>query len=480
MVKICCIGAGYVGGPTMAVIALKCPELEVVVVDICASRIDAWNSDKLPIYEPSLDDVVKACRGRNLFFSTDIEKHVADAEILFLSVNTPTKTSGLGAGKAADLTFWEKAARMIADVSNSDKIVVEKSTVPVKTAEAIEKILNHNNNGVKYQVLSNPEFLSEGTAIEDLLYPERVLIGGRETPEGQKAVQTLKDIYARWVPDDLIITTNLWSAELSKLASNAFQAQRVSSINAMSALCEATGASVSEVAYAIGMDSRIGPKFLNSSVGFGGSCFQKDILNLVYICECNSLPDVANYWKQVIRINDYQKRRFLNRVISSMFNTVSGKRIAILGFAFKKDTADTRESASIFVSQGLLREKAIISIYDPKVTEDQIQYDLATNKLDWDNQVPQQPMSPTARKQVTVMWDPYEATKGAHAVCILTEWDEFKDLDYKKIYDGMQKPAFMFDGRNMVDPVKLREIGFIVYSIGRPLDPWLLDMPAVA
>ncbi|KAJ4812550.1 UDP-glucose 6-dehydrogenase [Rhynchospora pubera] len=480
MVKICCIGAGYVGGPTMAVIALKCPESEVVVVDICASRIDAWNRDKLPIYEPGLDDVVKACRGRNLFFSTDIEKHVADAEILFLSVNTPTKTSGLGAGKAADLTFWEKAARMIADVSNSDKIVVEKSTVPVKTAEAIEKILNHNNNGVKYQVLSNPEFLSEGTAIEDLLYPERVLIGGRETPEGQKAVQTLKDIYARWVPDDLIITTNLWSAELSKLASNAFQAQRVSSINAMSALCEATGASVSEVAYAIGMDSRIGPKFLNSSVGFGGSCFQKDILNLVYICECNGLPEVANYWKQVIKINDYQKRRFLNRVISSMFNTVSGKKIAILGFAFKKDTADTRESASIFVSQGLLREKANISIYDPKVTEDQIQYDLATNKLDWDNQVPQQPMSPTARKQVTVMWDPYEATKGAHGVCILTEWDEFKDLDYKKIYDGMQKPAFMFDGRNMVDPVKLREIGFIVYSIGRPLDPWLLDMPAVA
>ncbi|XP_078180480.1 UDP-glucose 6-dehydrogenase 5-like [Carex rostrata] len=480
MVKICCIGAGYVGGPTMAVIALKCPEVEVVVVDISAARIDAWNSDKLPIYEPDLDDVVKACRDRNLFFSTDIEKHVADSEILFLSVNTPTKTCGLGAGKAANLTFWEKAARMIADVSKSDKIVVEKSTVPVKTAEAIEKILNHNSNGVKYQVLSNPEFLSEGTAIEDLLYPERVLIGGRETPEGRKAVQKLKEIYAHWVPDNLIITTNLWSAELSKLASNAFQAQRVSSINAMSALCEATGASVSEVAYAIGMDSRIGPKFLNASVGFGGSCFQKDILNLVYICECNGLPEVANYWKQVIKINDYQKRRFLNRVISSMFNTVSGKKIAILGFAFKKDTADTRESASIYVSQGLLRENAIISIYDPKVTADQIQYDLGTNKLDWDNPIPLQPMSPTATKQITMAWDPYTATKGAHGVCILTEWDEFKNLDYQRIYDGMQKPAFMFDGRNMVDPVKLREIGYIVYTIGRPLDPWLADMPAVA
>lgn len=369
---------------------------------------------------------------------------------------------------------------MIADMSKSDKIVVEKSTVPVKTAEAIEKILNHNSSGVKYQVLSNPEFLSEGTAIEDLLYPERVLIGGRETPEGRKAVQTLKEIYAHWVPDDLIITTNLWSAELSKLASNAFQAQRVSSINAMSALCEATGASVSEVAYAIGKDSRIGPKFLNASVGFGGSCFQKDILNLVYISECNGLFEVANYWKQVIKINDYQKRRFLNRVISSMFNTVSGKKIAILGFAFKKDTADTRESASIYVSQGLLRENAVLSIYDPKVTDDQIQYDLAANKLNWDNPVPLQPMSPTATKQVTMTWDPYEATKGAHGMCILTEWDEFRDLDYKRIYDGMQKPAFIFDGRNMIDPVKLREIGFIVYSIGRPLDPWLQDMPAVA
>jgi UDPglucose 6-dehydrogenase len=383
-------------------------------------------------------------------------------------------------GKAADLTFWEKAARMIASISKSDKIVVEKSTVPVKTAEAIEKILNHNSNGVKYQILSNPEFLSEGTAIEDLLYPERVLIGGRETPEGQKAVQALKEIYTHWVSDDLIITTNLWSAELSKLASNAFQAQRVSSINSLSALCEATGATVSEVAYAIGKDSRIGPKFLNASVGFGGSCFQKDILNLIYISECNGLPEVANYWKQVIKINDYQKTRFLKRVISSMFNTVSGKKIAILGFAFKKDTADTRESASIYVSQGLLRENAVLCIYDPKVTEDQIQYDLAMNKLDWDNPVPLQPMSPTAAKQVTITWDPYEATKGAHGICILTEWDEFKDLDYKRIYDGMQKPAFMFDGRNMVDPVKLREIGFIVYSVGRPLDPWLEDMPAVA
>ncbi|VAI36918.1 unnamed protein product [Triticum turgidum subsp. durum] len=302
MVKICCIGAGYVGGPTMAVIAIKCPAIEVVVVDISKPRIDAWNSDTLPIYEPGLDDVVKACRGKNLFFSTDVEKHVAEADIIFVSVNTPTKTRGLGAGKAADLTYWESAARMIADVSKSDKIVVEKSTVPVKTAEAIEKILTHNSKGINYQILSNPEFLAEGTAIEDLFKPDRVLIGGRETPGGQKAVQALKEVYAHWVPEENIITTNLWSAELSKLAANAFLAQRISSVNAMSALCEATGANVSEVSYAIGKDSRIGPKFLNASVGFGGSCFQKDILNLVYICECNGLPEVANYWKQLREI----------------------------------------------------------------------------------------------------------------------------------------------------------------------------------
>ncbi|VAI36914.1 unnamed protein product [Triticum turgidum subsp. durum] len=448
MVKICCIGAGYVGGPTMAVIAIKCPAIEVVVVDISKPRIDAWNSDTLPIYEPGLDDVVKACRGKNLFFSTDVEKHVAEADIIFVSVNTPTKTRGLGAGKAADLTYWESAARMIADVSKSDKIVVEKSTVPVKTAEAIEKILTHNSKGINYQILSNPEFL--------------------------------KEVYAHWVPEENIITTNLWSAELSKLAANAFLAQRISSVNAMSALCEATGANVSEVSYAIGKDSRIGPKFLNASVGFGGSCFQKDILNLVYICECNGLPEVANYWKQVIKINDYQKSRFVNRVVSSMFNTVSGKKIAVLGFAFKKDTGDTRETPAIDVCKGLVGDKAQVSIYDPQVTEDQIQRDLAMNKFDWDHPMHLQPTSPTAVKQVSVVWDAYEAAKGAHGVCILTEWDEFKKLDYQKIFDNMQKPAFVFDGRNVVDAEKLREIGFIVYSIGKPLDGWLKDMPAVA
>ncbi|XP_039141941.1 UDP-glucose 6-dehydrogenase 5-like [Dioscorea cayenensis subsp. rotundata] len=471
--KICCIGAGYVGGPTMAVIALKCPSIEVVVVDISVDRITAWNSDLLPIYEPGLEDVVKKCRGVNLFFSTDTEKHISEADIIFVSVNTPTKTCGIGAGKAADLTYWESAARMIADVAKSDKIVVEKSTVPVKTAEAIEQILTHNSKGINFQVLSNPEFLAEGTAIQDLFYPDRVLIGGRETPGGQKAIETLKEVYSNWVPEDRIITANLWSAELSKLAANAFLAQRISSVNAISALCEATGADITVVADAVGKNTSIGPEFLSASVGFGGSCFQKDILNLVYLCECHGLSEVALYWKHVVQINDYQKTRFVDMVVASMFNAVSDKKIAILGFAFKKDTGDTRETAAIDVCKGLLREKAEISIYDPHVTEDQIQRDLTMNKFDWDHPIHLQQMSPSPVKQVTVTWDAYEATKGAHGICILTEWDEFKQLDYKKIYDNMKKPAFLFDGRNVVDPEKLREIGFIVYSIGRPLDAWL-------
>ncbi|KAJ6432211.1 hypothetical protein OIU84_019455 [Salix udensis] len=439
MVKICCIGAGYVGGPTMAVIALKCPKIEVVVVDIFEPRIIAWNSDQLPIYEPGLDDVVKQCRGKNLFFSKDVEKHVAEADIVFVSVNTPTKTQGLGAGKAADLTYWESAARMIADVSKSDKIVVEKSTVPT----------------------------------------ESLLVAGKP-PKGQKAIQALKDVYAHWVPAERIICTNLWSAELSKLAANAFLAQRISSVNAMSALCEATGADVSEVSHAIGKDTRIGPKFLNASVGFGGSCFQKDILNLVYICECNGLSEVANYWKQVVQVNEYQKTRFVNRVVSSMFNTVSGKKIAILGFAFKKDTGDTRETPAIGVCQGLLGDKAILSIYDPQVPQELIQRDLSMHKSELDKPPHLRPVNAVAIEQVTCVGDAYEAAKGAHGICILTEWDEFKTLDYKKIYNNMNKPAFVFDGRNVVDIEKLRQIGFIVYSIGKPLDAWLKDMPAVA
>ncbi|KDD76992.1 UDP-glucose/GDP-mannose dehydrogenase [Helicosporidium sp. ATCC 50920] len=457
-------------------IAYKCPDIEVVVLDIQQSRIDAWNSDKdLPIFEPGLFEVVKECRHRNLFFSTDVRKHVAEADIIFVSVNTPTKTSGVGAGKAADLTYWESAARTIAEVSTGRKIIVEKSTVPVKTAEAIEKVLTSNcvNPGTQFEILSNPEFLAEGTAIEDLQAPDRVLIGGRETASGRAAVAQLADVYARWVPRERILTTNLWSAELAKLTANAMLAQRISSMNAISALCEATGADVQEVARSIGSDSRIGQRFLNASVGFGGSCFQKDILNLVYICESVGLKEVAEYWTQVILMNDYQKKRFVERVISAMFNTIKSKRIAVLGFAFKKDTGDTRETPAIDVCRGLLNDGAKVVVYDPAVNREQINDDIKRPKFEWDHPSPYAPAHGPEQAAVDVSADAYEAALGAHALCVLTEWDEFKTLDFERIFGAMTKPAFIFDGRNILDHDKLRKMGFIVYALGKPLDPFL-------
>ena len=449
MTKILCIGAGYVGGPTMAMIAKNNLNVQVTVVDINQDRIDAWNSETLPIYEPGLDEVVKEARGRNLFFSTDVEKGIADADIIFVSVNTPTKTFGQGAGYAADLQYWEKCARQILKVSTSDKIVVEKSTLPVRTADAMERILESGGNGVRFDVLSNPEFLAEGTAVADLENPDRVLIGGHPTPEGQKAVQTLVDVYAAWVKKDNIITTNLWSSELSKLTANAFLAQRVSSINSISALCEATEADVGEVAYAIGKDSRIGSKFLKASVGFGGSCFKKDILNLVYLCQTYGLDEVAEYWHQVVKMNDYQERRFVARMIKEMFNTIAGKRIALFGFAFKADTGDTRESPAILIARELLAENAEIVITDPQALE-YAKTDLA-DVID----------------RITFEPDPYKAAEGAHAIALLTEWKEYQALDYKKIFDSMPQPAFLFDGRNHLDHQALYNIGFNVYSIGK-------------
>ena len=458
--NICCIGAGYVGGPTMAVIALKNPTITVNVVDINPERIAAWQTDELPIYEPGLLDVVKEARGRNLFFSTDIEKGIREADIIFISVNTPTKTYGIGKGRAADLRFVELCARQIAEVSTSNKIVVEKSTLPVRTAQAIKTILSETGSGVKFQVLSNPEFLAEGTAIKDLFAPDRVLIGGDQTPEGLEAIEVLTSVYASWVPRERIIQTKLWSSELSKLTANAFLAQRISSINSISALCEATGADVDEVAYAIGTDTRIGSKFLKSSVGFGGSCFQKDILNLVYLCEFFGLPEVAAYWQQVIALNDYQKRRFAMNIIQTLFNTVSGKKIAMLGWAFKKDTNDTRESAAIYVSDYLLNDMAKVHVYDPQVPAKAMYADLdylGTRK-------PEQ-----NRELLTVETDPYETCKDAHAITVITEWDEFKTYDWQRIYDNMMKPAFIFDGRNILDHKKLMEIGFKVKAIGKSL-----------
>ncbi len=449
MIKICCIGAGYVGGPTMAMIARKCPDVQVTVVDINADRIAAWQTDELPIYEPGLLEVVKEARGRNLFFSTEVDQGIRDADIVFVSVNTPTKTFGEGAGCASDLQYWELCARRIKEVSTSDKIIVEKSTLPVRTAEAMERVLHAGDNPVHFEVLSNPEFLAEGTAIEDLECPDRVLIGGHETPSGQKALQTLVDIYATWIPRERVLTTNVWSAELSKLTANAFLAQRVSSINAISALCEATEADVAEVSRAIGTDSRIGPKFLKASIGFGGSCFKKDILNLVYLCESYGLKEPADYWRQVVAMNEYQETRFVKTMLHSMFNTIANKRIAVLGFAFKADTGDTRESPAIKVCRELAAERASIVISDPKAMENA--------KLDL----------PELVDQIEFEADPYKATEGAHAVAVLTDWKLYKELDYQRIFDGMQKPAFLFDGRNMLDHDALFEMGFEVYSIGK-------------
>ncbi|MUH36585.1 nucleotide sugar dehydrogenase [Zobellia amurskyensis] len=459
--KICCIGAGYVGGPTMSVIASQCPEITVTVVDINQARIDQWNDsdlDNLPVYEPGLKEIVAKTRGKNLFFSTEVDKAIDEAEIIFISVNTPTKTYGKGKGQAADLKFVELCARNIAKIAKTDKIVVEKSTLPVRTASAIKSILENTGNGVKFEILSNPEFLAEGTAVEDLLQADRVLIGGDETPSGQEAKDTLSSIYAHWLPKERILQTNVWSSELSKLVANAFLAQRVSSINAISALCERTDANVAEVSRAIGTDSRIGPKFLNASVGFGGSCFQKDILNLVYISRSFGLNEVADYWEQVIIMNDYQKRRFAENIISTLYNTVSGKKIVFLGWAFKKDTNDTRESAAINIADALLEEKAEIVVYDPKVSADRIYAD-----LDYlETRSPEE-----NRKLLTVVSNPMDAVQDAHAIAILTEWDEFKNYDWDIIFEKMLKPAFVFDGRRLLSKEDMEAKGFQYYKIGQ-------------
>ena len=450
MANILCIGAGYVGGPTMAVIAKHCPHHRVVVVDINADRIADWQSDHLPIYEPGLAEVVDCARDRNLFFSTDVNRNIAEADIIFVSVNTPTKSFGQGAGRAADLQYWEKTARQILENSTSAKIVVEKSTLPVRTAEAMEQILNFNTTGLHFDIISNPEFLAEGTAIQDMENPDRVLIGGKDSPSGQQAIQTIVDIYAHWVPRERIVTTNLWSSELSKLAANAFLAQRISSINALSALCEKTGADVNEVAHAIGMDRRIGPHFLRASVGFGGSCFKKDILNLVYLCQFYGLNEVADYWEQVVRMNEHQKTRFVSNIVSAMFNTIAGKRIAVFGAAFKANTSDTRESPALTVCRGLLDEHAEVVITDPHALEN------ARTSLG------------ELAKKVKFEPDPYAAAVGAHAIAILTEWSQFAELDYEAIYKTMAKPAFIFDGRNILDHKKLYAIGFNIFAIGKP------------
>jgi UDPglucose 6-dehydrogenase len=418
-------------------------------VDTNPTRIAEWNSDDLPIYEPGLDKIVKATRGRNLFFSTEIERGIKEAEIIFVSVNTPTKTFGAGAGMAADLQYWEKTASQIRNCAESHKIIVEKSTLPVKTALAMERILTSQENDTHFDVVSNPEFLAEGTAIKDLEDPDRVLIGSRETQSGLKARDELVEIYSNWVPKDRIITSNIWSSELSKLVANAFLAQRISSINSITALCEKTEANITEVAKAVGMDSRVGNKFLNASVGFGGSCFKKDILNLVYLCRHYGLDEVANYWEGVVRINEYQKERFVLNILSAMFNTLAGKKICLYGFAFKANTGDTRESPAIFIAKKLIEEKAILVITDPEA--------LNNARIDLDG----------IEGKISYIEDPYEASDGCDAIAVMTEWETYKSLDFEKIYRSMVKPAFIFDGRNILDHKRLFEIGFNVFPIGK-------------
>lgn len=506
------------GGPTCAVFANRVPGVQVTVVDLNQKRIDAWNSARLPIFEPNLAEVVCLARdgddnGRepNLFFTTNVDKAIAEAEIIFVSVNTPTKVAGLGAGSASDLGYVESAIRMIAQVSTTDKIVVEKSTVPCRTAESVRDILAANGKpGVHFDVLSNPEFLAEGTAISDLTDPDRILIGSLPDERGFRAAAALVDLYAQWVPRERIITMNLWSSELAKLAANALLAQRISSINALSAICEATGAEIDEISYAVGLDKRIGPKMLKSSVGFGGSCFKKDVLSLVYLSESMHLPEVASYWRSVVEINEWQKDRFTKRIISRLYNTVVNKKVAIFGFAYKKNTGDTRESAAITIVNSLMAERAKVSIYDPEVRQEQIWQDLSMSGNE----------QKTIDECVTVCKDPYEACVDAHAVVIVTEWDEFKvgevggletpqqsspstpaparppaagqnganghgngyfrdgsngagqhaaterRLDWKRIASKMSRPMFVFDGRNIVEANKLEALGFRVECIG--------------
>ena len=450
--SICCIGAGYVGGPTMAVVADRCPHIQVTVVDLNEERIGAWNSadlSLLPIYEPGLDEVVGRARGRNLHFTTSVEGAIATADMVFISVNTPTKTHGVGAGQASDLKWIEASARMLAKAATGHTIVVEKSTLPVRTAQAVKSILEAGPAGKSFAVLSNPEFLAEGSAIRDLENPDRVLIGG----ESQEAIEALAGIYGHWVAPEKILRTNLWSSELSKLTANAFLAQRISSINSIAALCEATGADVREVANAIGADSRIGPKFLKAGPGFGGSCFQKDILNLVYLCRYYGLEDVASYWEQVVTLNTWQQHRISRLMVNRLFGTISGKRIAVLGFAFKADTNDTRESPAIQVCLDLLEEGACLAIVDPKVREGQISIDLG---------------KPAGQGEGNwQLVDSVEAAaEGADALVLLTEWQQFAQINWPAVAALMRQPAWLFDSRAKADGAAARAAGLNVWTLG--------------
>uniref|UniRef100_A0A6C0BLB4 UDP-glucose 6-dehydrogenase n=1 Tax=viral metagenome TaxID=1070528 RepID=A0A6C0BLB4_9ZZZZ len=443
------IGAGYVGTPTMAVCAEHCPEYRFICVDQNPQLIQQWMSEHLPIYEPGLDEVIHQVRDRNLFFTTDAETAIQQADVIFISVCTPTKTCGLGANRACDLSYFEKAAEQIRDISHKSVIVVEKSTVPIGTGSHLLSILNHNRNGIIYDVVSNPEFLAEGTAINDLEHPHRVLIGCNPSSRQQFAIETVKEIYQHWVPLEKIVTTDRWSSELSKLVANAFLAQRVSSINSISLLCEKAGGNIVDISKILGMDDRIGSRFLNSSVGFGGSCFQKDVLDLIYLCGYYHLRDVAHYWEGVLTINEAQKKHFAHKVIHTLYDSVKGRHLTIFGYSFKKDTGDTRETPARTVCQLLLEEGAILHIYDPRVPVAVIERELG---------------------HVQITDDPYSACQGTEAILIVTAWDEFRTLDYQKIYRAMgQLVPVIFDGCHLIDPSLLEPMGFRVWILGQHL-----------
>tara|TARA_B100000029_G_scaffold498933_1_gene568563 strand:- start:882 stop:2300 length:1419 start_codon:yes stop_codon:yes gene_type:complete len=466
MIKnICCIGAGYVGGPTMAVIALKCPEIKVSIVDSNQVRIDAWNErdlNNLPVKEPGLSNIIKKVRNKNLFFSTNIDNAIMESEMIFIAVNTPTKTKGKGKGMAADLSNIIKCAKRISKVATNNKIVVEKSTLPVRTAEKLKEILNTNDSKIHFDILSNPEFLAEGTAINDLFKSDRVLIGADNDKSGQIALKKLINIYNKWIPEEKIVKTNIWSSELSKLVSNAMLAQRISSINSISALSEHSGAKITEIAEAVGRDHRIGDKFLNASVGFGGSCFQKDILNLVYICQQYGLQEVAEYWHQVLKINDYQRDRFF-KIIKEKFKSIKRKKVSILGWSFKKDTNDSRESSAIFVSARLINAGAYISVYDPLVSEKQIIQDL---KLLFESKNYTNPKISKFMTRVSVENTHLDCLKKSDAIAIMTEWDEFQEINWKKVKKNIKGKPKIFDGRNIINPKLLNNLGYLVYQVG--------------
>ncbi len=459
--NICCVGAGYVGGPTMAVIADFYPEILINVVDINEERINSWNHkdlSKLPVFEPGLEDIVKRARNKNLFFSTDVKSGIKNADMVFISVNTPIKKSGVGAGQASDLRWVESCARQIRAFSKGHTIVVEKSTLPVRTAETIKSILESSDNtkddiGIAktYSVLSNPEFLAEGTAIEDLKNPDRILIGG----EDEKSISILVDIYSKWVPKSKILCTNLWSSELSKLMANAFLAQRISSINTVSAICESTGANVVEVSKAIGMDSRIGDQFLNAGPGFGGSCFKKDILNIVYLSRYYGLEEVADFWESVIKINGWQRNRIYKIIVEKLYGNLANKKIAILGFAFKANTNDTRESPAINICNNLLKEGAFLSIHDPKVEPNSI---LKCFKGLIGEDYSQNNIKIEARSIDTVL--------NADAILILTDWEEYKNLDFQELSKKMRKPAWLFDTRGIVNVDEIKKTDLNFWKIG--------------